>query len=95
MANDFTGPVQLLDDHGAVVEQDVQAALNKHQKSGLWQWGGHLGPHKIEKDWTAVTQVKLHSGEVGTVILTQVTIRNDVFGTNQTAWATGSGPAPF
>lgn len=95
MPNDFTGLVDLLDSEGSVVDTEVNTAFNEQSSGGLREGGGHLGPHGVEKDWMAVTQVKLASGEVGTVILTQITIGNDVFGTNQTAWATGSGPAPF
>ncbi len=95
MPNDFTGLVDLLDGDGAVVDSEVHAALNKRRTGGLWQWSGQLGPHHDQQDWDPVSQVRLPSGELGTVILTEVNIRTDPFGLNKTGWVTGSGPPPF
>jgi len=94
--SEYRGTADLLDENGEVI-QSVRVNLRQGQSGGLAQWGGSVDPTEHgPRDWMNVSKIRLESGEVGDVILTEYNVASGgPFGTHQRGHLQGSGPAPF
>ena len=91
----YHGPAELLDGEGNVIIETT-VYLRKTQRSGLWEWGGQVDPTSIVPNFDDVGTIRLPDGNEGTVIVSDQRVSGGgPFGTSQTAWLQGSGPAPF
>ena len=90
------GTVGICDTGGTVLQEGVPARLTKwrNPQSGLWSWGGTLGPVPFTVGWPTEAVLLLATGERGRVIV-KATVSSGPDGARYEAAVTGNGPPPF
>jgi len=94
--HEYHGSVELLDQNDNVIQR-VRVYLRRDRRGAITEWGGSIDPSEYGPgDWQDVRKIRLESGEVGDVILTERKMDSGgPFGPHQRGVLKGSGPAPF